>query len=222
MRIEDCYLQALQRVEKNATNGGIALDRGRFVNLFNDCQVRLVSYYLGRKNDESIRAIQRLVVFSKILNRKDTKSDRVLFSLPDDYFAFSNINGKFSKGDCNASDFQLWEVKNENVEELYNDMANEPSFDYRETFYTIGEDSVSVFTKGFVVDDVFLTYYRYPVYVDIEGYIRSDGSPSSSIDPEMDDKFVYRVLDMLANRYALNEDDAQNYQLTKDSVVSPK
>lgn len=222
MNIGDCYLQALQRVEKNATNGGIALDRGRFVNLFNDCQVRLVSYYLGKKNDESIRAIQRLVVFSKRLNRKDTKNNRVLFHLPEDYYAFSNVNGRFSRGDCEVTDFQMWEAKNENVEELYNDMSNEPSFDYRETFYTIGEDAVTVFTKKFNVEDLFLTYYRYPLMVDISGYIKSDGSQSSDIDPEMDDKFVYRVLDMLANRYALNEDDAQNYQLTKDNVVSPK
>lgn len=222
MKIEDCYLQALQRVEKNATNGGIALDKGRFVNLFNDCQVRLVSYILKKKNDESIRDIQRLVVFSRLLNRKDVKSDRVLFSLPDDYFAFSNVNGRFSDGECEASDFQLWETKNENIEELYNDMANEPSFDYRETFYTIGQDSVSVFVKGFECDDLFLTYYRYPKSIDIEGYRRSDGTPSSSIDPEMDDKLVYQVLDLLANKYAMNEDEYQNYQITKDNIYSPK
>lgn len=33
MKIVDCYLRALQKAEENMTNGGIKLDKARFVQL---------------------------------------------------------------------------------------------------------------------------------------------------------------------------------------------
>ena len=58
MKIADCYLRALQKAEENMTNGGIKLDKARFVQLFNDEQNRLVRYILDKKNEEDIRYIQ--------------------------------------------------------------------------------------------------------------------------------------------------------------------
>lgn len=222
MNIKECYLGALQRSERNATNGNIALDLGRFVNLFNSCQLRLVDNILNKRNNDSIRTIQKLLVFSKVLTRKNAKLDRVLFYLPDDYLSFVNLKGRFSRGKCDVDDFKLFEAKNENVEELFNDLSNEPNFDYRETFYTIGQDCVSVFRKGFDCDVALLTYYRFPSPVDIEGYIKYDETLSTNIDPELDDMLVEEILDMVANKFALNEDEYNSYQATKDYVLSPK
>ena len=70
MKIVDCYLRALQTAEENMTNGGIKLDKARFVQLFNDEQNRLVRYILDKKNEEDIRYIQKLVVYSKELDEK--------------------------------------------------------------------------------------------------------------------------------------------------------
>lgn len=222
MDIRECYLGAIQRAEKNATNGNISLDLGRFVNLFNSCQLRLMNNFLSKRNNDEIRKIQKLAVFSKILKRKSAKDDRVLFFLPDDFLSFINARGRFSKGECEVMDFKMWEVKNENTEELYNDLSNEPHFEFRETFYTIGQECISVFTKGFDCEACFMTYYRFPREVDIEGYTRFDGSPSSSIDPELDDSLVEMILDMVANKYALNEDEYDSYQTTKDYNLSPR
>lgn len=222
MNIKECYLGALQRSEKNATNGNIALDLGRFVNLFNSCQLRLIENLLNKRNNDEIRKIQKLLVFSQILKRKNAKDDRVLFYLPDDYLSFSNLRGRFSRGECEVNDFKLFEAKNENVEELYTDLSNEPNFEFRETYYTIGQECVSIFVKGFDCETAFLTYYRYPREVDIEGYIRFDESASTDIDPELDDMLVEKILDMVANKFALNEDEYQSYQATQDYVNAPK
>lgn len=73
MKIVDCYLRALQKAEENMTNGGIKLDKARFVQLFNDEQNRLVRYILDKKNEEDIRYIQKLVVYSKELDKKKIK-----------------------------------------------------------------------------------------------------------------------------------------------------
>ena len=91
MKIIDCYLRALQKAEENATNGGIKLDKARFVQLFNDEQNRLVKYMLDKKNEDEIRYIQKLVVYSKSLAKDEDRSnpESTLFTLPADFFAFS-------------------------------------------------------------------------------------------------------------------------------------
>lgn len=223
MKIIDCYLRALQKAEENASNGGIKLDKARFVQLFNDEQNRLVRYILDKKNEEEIRYIQKLVVYSKKLQKRDDRigPESTLFSLPDDFFAFSNISGEFQEGDCSASDFNLFEAKNENVHELLADEFNAPSFDYRESFYTIGEDSVRMFKKGFEVKNVYLTYYRYPISVDIEGYIKSDGSNSINIDPELDDKLINIIINMVEKQFALNESEYNRFQFDLSNVQNP-
>lgn len=223
MKIVDCYLRALQKAEENMTNGGIKLDKARFVQLFNDEQNRLVRYILDKKNEEEIRYIQKLVVYSKELAKRTDKEnpESTLFSLPEDFFAFSNISGVFTEGECTVTDFNMWEVKNENPHELLADEFNKPDFDFRETFYTIGEEAVRVYKDKFSVDKVFLTYYRYPKSVDIEGYIRSDNTSSTNIDPELDDKLVGIILNMIEKQFALNESEYNRYQLDYNNVSSP-
>lgn len=222
MKILDCYLRALQRAEENLTNGGLTLDKGRFVNLFNDSQIRLVRSILDRKNDDRIRDIQKLVVFDRILEVKGAYVDRALYSLPDDYFAFSNVRMKFRRGDCVAVDFNIHEAKNENVHKLLADEFNKPSFDYRDTFYVIGEDGVNVFVDDFTCEQVKLTYYRYPTNVDISGYIRSDSTQSKDIDPELSDELVDEILNMVQRQFALNKNDIEVYSANQNNVMSPR
>lgn len=223
MRIVDCYLRALQKAEENMTNGGIKMDKARFIQLFNDEQNRLIRNILDKKNEEEIRFIQTLVVYSIPL-RKASDIDNPkssLFALPEDFFAHSNVSGVFKQGECEATDFNLWEAKNENVHELLADEFNKPDFDFRDAFYTVGEESIRVFTTDFEATGVNLTYYRYPVQVDIEGYIKSDGSDSTNVDPELDDKLINIILNMIEKQFALNESEYNRYKLDSNNVQSP-
>ena len=224
MKIADAYLMALQKSEQNLSNGGIRLDKARFIQLFNECQNKYVSYILEKKNKDDIRDIQKLVVSSKSLKRSgviDTPQCYV-FSLPDDFFSFIDISGRFSDGKCSSPIFDLHEVKGENVALLFADHNHKPSFKHRETFYTIGGDGVKIYVDDFQVQSAFLTYYRYPVQVDISGYIRSDGSDSVDVDPEFDDKVVNEILDMVDKQHALNESDFQRFQAGQANVSTPK
>lgn len=220
MRIEDCYLKSLQKAEENATNGGIKMDRARFIQMFNSEQIRLVRSFLDLRNDNRIKHIQRLMVYSRELERKESfdKPKSVSFSFPDDYLEFVNVDGIFTKGECEATDFAMWETKNEDIQELIADEFNKPNFEYRETFYTIGEDSVRVYVSDFDVKSLNMTYYRYPKNVDIEGYIKYDGTQSTSIDPELDDRLVEQILNMVEKQFGLNESEYTRYSLDADNV----
>ena len=98
MTIQEAYLRSLQKNEQNLANGGIKLDPGRFVLLFNEAQDRLVKYYLNRKDDETIRSIQNLLVYWMSLDNAGRMDDpeSTSFNLPDDYLWFSNIKGVFT------------------------------------------------------------------------------------------------------------------------------
>lgn len=220
MKIEDCYLKSLQKAEENATNGGIKMDRARFIQMFNSEQIRLVRSFLDLRNDNRIKHIQRLMVYSRELERKSSfdKPKSVSFSFPDDYLEFVNVDGIFTKGECEATDFAMWETKNEDIQELIADEFNKPTFEYRETFYTIGEDSVRVYISDFDVKSLNMTYYRYPKNVDIEGYVKYDGTQSTSIDPELDDRLVEQILNMIEKQFGLNESEYNRYALDADNV----
>lgn len=224
MTIQEAYLRSLQKNEQNLANGGIKLDPGRFVLLFNEAQDRLIRYYLNRKDDETIRSIQTLLVYWKSLNKVNHIDDpeSTSFSLPDDYLWFSNIKGSFYYNGCEVGDFVMWEAKNENVHELLGDDNNRPSFDYRETFYTIGDGKVVVYEDGFRTDEVRMTYYRNPVRVDLAGYINAAGERSTDIDPELPDPLVEEILDMVAKQFNLNENELFRYRMDKDNVASFK
>lgn len=224
MTIQEAYLRSLQKNEQNLANGGIKLDPGRFVLLFNEAQDRLIRYYLNRKDDETIRSIQTLLVYWKSLNKVNHIDDpeSTSFSLPDDYLWFSNIKGSFYYNGCEVGDFVMWEAKNENVHELLGDDNNRPSFDYRETFYTIGDGKVVVYEDGFRTDEVRMTYYRNPVRVDLVGYINAAGERSTDIDPELPDPLVEEILDMVAKQFNLNENELSRYRMDKDNVASFK
>lgn len=224
MTIQEAYLRSLQKNEQNLANGGIKLDPGRFVLLFNEAQDRLIRYYLNRKDDETIRSIQTLLVYWKSLNKVNHIDDpeSTSFNLPDDYLWFSNIKGSFYYNGCEVGDFVMWEAKNENVHELLGDDNNRPSFDYRETFYTIGDGKVVVYEDGFRTDEVRMTYYRNPVRVDLAGYINAAGERSTDIDPELPDPLVEEILDMVAKQFNLNENELQRYRFDKDNVASFK
>lgn len=224
MTIQEAYLRSLQKNEQNLANGGIKLDPGRFVLLFNEAQDRLIRYYLNRKDDETIRSIQTLLIYWKSLNKINHIDDpeSTSFDLPDDYLWFSNIKGAFSYKGCEVGDFVMWEAKNENVHELLGDDNNKPSFDYRETFYTIGDGKVVVYENDFRTDEVRMTYYRNPVRVDLAGYINAAGERSTDIDPELPDPLVEEILDMVAKQFNLNENELSRYRMDKDNVASFK
>lgn len=219
MRIEEAYLKFLSKVEKNLTNDSLSADRDRFVLLFNEAQNKFIEGVLERRAIDEVEYIQRLVVQKKPLsNIKDLLNSNE-FAIPDDYFYFINLE-VVGASDCGNATFLAWQVKLEDVQELLHDKFNKPSFDFRETFYTIGEDSIRVYKDDFSIDKVFLTYYRYPRQVDISGYIKADGTQSSSVDPEWDDKVTDRILSICAKDFITNADFLEKYQVGVNQIAS--
>ena len=218
MTIEETYINFLNHVNRNNTNNNISVDRPRFVMLFNDVAIRYVEWILNKRNEDNIRYVESLLVLDKSLEEVGITEVATKFELPENYFDFSNLSVYASKDKSKKVKLKTWEIKSEDVEEIYHDINNEPSFDYRETFYFFTSGTVAVYKKDFDVDRVLLTYYRYPQKVDISGYIDVDGNDSTNIDPEFDDKVVGRIIIAMAKAFASNVSDPNNFQLKSSEL----
>ncbi len=220
MNIDNAYLKFLEKINKNYTNDNLSGDKGRFISIYNEVQNKFVEWVLEKRNEDDIREIQKLLTYDKKLKLKDKLLNHQDFELPKDFFSFSNIQAFASNSSCKNKKIYLFEIKQEDVQELLQDEFNKPSFKYRETFYSFGSDKVEIYVDDFDISKVFLTYYRYPVQVDIEGYIKEDGSASTSINPEFDDKIVDRILSACAKEFNINSENLQKVQFDKDRIFT--
>lgn len=221
MKIEEAYLQFINQVNRNMTNNNLNVDKPRFIILFNDISLRYLEWVLEKRNEDAIRYVSPLLILDKKLSKVGSEDIYDKFKLPSDYFDLSNLRVNASDGSCSSASLKTWEAKNEDVEEVYHDVNNEPSVPYRETFYTTATDNVAVYKKSFKIVDAYLSYYKYPNKVDIEGYIHIDGTPSQSIDPELDDKVVGRILIAMAKEFSSNSGDINKYKMDGDRLFSP-
>ena len=220
MTIQEAYIQFLNLVNRNATNNRTSVDKTRFIMLFNDIQNRYVVWNLEKRNEDSIRNVQALLVKNTPLALIESKDNYSIFTLPENYFEFANLSAKAKTDCCEADDMLLYEVKSEDVEEKLVDTNHQPSFEYRETFYHLGDNSIVVYKKDFTIEAVKLTYYRYPVQVDIEGIVRPDQTISGNVDPEFDDKVLGIILLAMAKEFAAINSEAAEYQLSKDRLFT--
>lgn len=220
MTVEEAYLRFIKKVNKDYTNDNISADRDRFVLLFNEIQNRYLEWILDKRNEDEIRYVQKMLMHDVPLTLDSTKNDSQCFTLPEDYFDFANLHVYAKKGTCKAR-LKTFEIKKGNSEELICEEGNEPSFEYRETFYNLGQDKVFVYNDGsFTMGTVQLTYYRYPKEIDISGYTRLDGNQSTDIAPEWDDKVVNRLISACAKYFNTTNENLNKVAFDREEIFS--
>lgn len=221
MKIKEAYIHYVELVNRNATNNNINVDQQRFILDFNKTSIIFTSWILDKRNEDVIRTISPLLILEAPLTKDITSPTYTSFNLPLNYFELANVHVYGTKDKCEDQKLKAFEVKSENLEELLDDDSNKPSFDYRETFYLTGSNKVNVYKTDFDISKVNLSYYRYPKEVDMAGYIRLDGSHSTQdIDPEFDDKVVYKILLAMAKQFSATNGDTTSYQVRKDELFS--
>ena len=112
------------------------------------------------------------------------------------------------KEDCKAG-LTVDLIRQNDLSTLYFDANFSPSFEWRSTFATIGQDNIIVYTdETFEIENLYLTYLRYPKAIDSEGYIKIDGLDSSKQDCELP---YYAKADLLnlATKFAAQSVDNQ-------------
>jgi hypothetical protein len=84
-----------------------------------------------------------------------------------------------------------------------------PSFEWRTTLVTLGDNNLTVYTDGtFEIDSVFINYLRYPKRIDITGYLKLDNTQSINQDCELPEYAKSDIVD-LAVKFAAQANDNQ-------------
>jgi hypothetical protein len=111
-----------------------------------------------------------------------------------------------SKGLC--TDRKIWInrdlAKHGDLQFCLNNTHYRPSFEYQETFNFISSDEISIFTDGtFTPSNIYISYMRYPQYINKTGYIMLDGEPSYDQDCELETYLEDEILDLTVQNLAM-------------------
>jgi hypothetical protein len=219
MTTKQTYESFIIKINENATTDNISCDKGRFVIMFNNNQNRQVEHYIERKFEDDIRYIQKLLVDDLKISTSSKHLDHQDFELPKDFFDNSNLYCLASNGKCQKQKIDCFEIKDDDRNNILSDTNNNPSFKYREAPYHISSDKIKIYTADeFTIDTAILSYYRYPQQI---GLINPENPESDfNLDnPEFDDKFVNRVIDLCVADFQLNSDD-QKFQMNRMNATN--
>lgn len=99
------------------------------------------------------------------------------------------------------------------IQFILNNDHYKPSFEYQETFNFLSSDEISVFTDGtFTPTKLYLSYIRYPLYIDKEGYVKLDGTDSVNQDCELKNYLEDELVDLTVQNLAMYTENASAVQ----------
>ena len=184
----------------------------RYISSYNEYQNRFVEYTYEKKNEDDFRYIQKLLVESPPLKYKTQDGNYYTFELPSDYFDFSNVYGKASKGECINKSIDLFEIKDLDRNIILSDEFTSPSFEYREAPFIISNDTIKVFITDFEINSITLSYYRYPKKLKLTNPDNPESDFDDSFELDFDDKVIDRIISATVGGFDINN-NSERWQL---------
>jgi hypothetical protein len=212
MTAEDVYFKFLLKVNKNNTQGNINTPLLNFVLLYNEAQRKWFNRFVPPTSSDDVANVESSLkaVILKPINSVKEYSE---YELPKDWFANADVFVLANKGKCKNQRINLRQINSINVRNYMFDDAQQPSFEYEWSFYTIEGSNIKVYKTDFDLGDLHFNYYKEPRELDIEGYIKTDGTPSTTVNPELADIFVDQIISEAAIDYMRNNENQLGVQI---------
>lgn len=106
-----------------------------------------------------------------------------------------------------------------NITTLLTNSNYKPSFEYQETFCDLASDEIGVFTDGtFTPKKLFLSYIRYPIPLDFEGYVKFNGTDSATQNSELPSYLKDELLDIAEQKISMYIKDQQAVANTQSKM----
>ena len=214
------YKNFLLKVNKNDTSANINISKGEFVILYNSQKrVWLEEKLKNKTTDIDIHDLEILYIKDKKLIKKSFDSNSIHFLLPDNFFKFDSSFCIAQKEKCEDRVLINWLVKPKNVNIYLTDSNHEPSFEYEETFSIISENKLITYIKDFKINQSYLSYYKEPINIDIEGYIKINGSKSTTINQDdLDDKSIDEIINRCVIETLRIYENTEAFQLAQNRI----
>ena len=180
-----------QKVDGTSTNSGYGLDA--FKKRYEDLQSLVITY-----NHQPLPLVLKNAELNQYFASLNALTPKYMFYL-DSYILAD-------KGRC--TDRKIWInrdlAKHGDIQFILTNDNYKPSFEYQETFNFLSSDEISVFTDGtFTPKDIYISYMRYPVYINKTGYIMLDGLPSTDQNCELETYLEDELLDLTVQNLAM-------------------
>jgi len=180
-----------QKVDGQNTVSGLGLDA--FKKRYEDLQSLVVTY-----NHQPLDL--------ELMNAELNQWKANIHLLDPDYMFYIDSYVIADKGRCTGR--KIWInrdlAKHGDIQFILNNDHYKPSFEYQETFNFLSSDEISVFTDGtFIPKQIFISYMRYPQYINKEGYIMLDGEPSYDQNCELETYLEDELLDLTVESLAM-------------------
>jgi hypothetical protein len=222
-------LKIKQRLNKLSSNDYDNIESWQIIEAFNKAQLQWVRRQLHAGNarkegDEGskrrIDDLQILLVDQVLTGTQNAKYFEST-SLPSDYLEFKRVSTLAKSECCPADSMTVYLAEEANVDSLLNDNFRNPSFEWGETFCTLFNDTLRIYTDNkFTVINPTLTYYRKPVYIQITGTIDPYTGLTSTTDVscEFRDDITELIIDECVGILAGDIESINQLQIAKQSV----
>jgi len=178
------------------------------VESFNKAQVewprrQLHGLNLVKEGDEqSTRRKDDLQVLLNTIDLSVTKKDSYYGSpLPENYLQWKRVDVFAKKECCDKRRMTVYLAEEGNLNQLLRDKSKQPNFKWAETFATLIDNKIHVYTNNeFEIESATLTYYRQPVRIQILGCVDPYTGIASTIDIESE--FKDDIIELLIDETA--------------------
>lgn len=219
MTPKDIYKSFQLKVNKNSTNNNIAVPIGVFVTLWNEQKRQWLDEKVKGKEDSNyIDDLEELLEVDVKLNSVKTFSNKDDFSLPSNFFRRVASYSIADKGDCKGKRITNWFAKPKDLEVLLLNSNYDPNFEWEESLAVLNKGKLSVYKKDFKIKNTYLTYYREPVDLDIEGWIHIDGTPSKDVMVDLDDLNIEEITNRTVVDVVSNYESGEQAQMAAARV----
>ena len=168
-----------QRINKLDSQDYDNIECWQIVESFNKAQVEWARRQLHGINilkegdEQSTRRKDDLQVL--LLNKDIVVTDKQDFYsavIPNDYLQWKRVNVFACKGCCENRRMTVYLAEEGNLNQLLRDKAKQPNFEWAETFATLINNQVHVYTNNdFEISSTDLVYYRQPRQIQIQGCV---------------------------------------------------
>ena len=140
----------------------------------------------------------QVLLYKTVLSGITDKVDYSILSIPQDYLQWKRVDVYAQRDCCDKRRMVVYLAEEGNVSVLLRDKLKQPSFEWAETFATLIDDRINVYTNNdFNISEVDLTYYRQPRKIQIDGCVDpyTGVQSTANVECEFKDDIIEVIID---------------------------
>jgi len=220
-------LKIKQRLNKLSSYDNDNLECWMIAEAFNKAQIewvrRQIQGYNAKREGEdgskmAIDDLQRLIVNKELKGKHHGKYfETEVF--PDDYLYINRISVIAERDCCSDISINAHIEDVSEIDTLLIDENRKPSFEWRDTFYTLGNNKVRVYIDDFRITKCVLYFYRKPVKVQFDKCIVPEtGKQGKNVECMFKDDIVEIMIDEAATILAGDIENQLQLQRNKQNA----